>query len=126
MNLYSVNFIHYAPKGSEKGICGYIVANDDEGVYELIKSEPQFPQGQTLWNSYGEREEDEYEIYDNDYNVIGLESFKDRMIRLRGEMYDEDVEVSDTFYGVTHYGWSLIKENITDSEISVLKSLNII
>lgn len=126
MNLYSVNFIHYSPKDSEKGIYGYVIANDDEGVYELIKSELQFHQGQTLWNSYEDREEEEYELFDNDYNVIGIETFKDRMIRLRGEMYDEDAEVSDAYYGVTHYGWSLIKENVADSEISTLKFLNII
>lgn len=126
MNLYSINFTHYAPKGSEEGIYGYIVTNDDEGVYEWIKSEPQVSQGHTLWNSYEDREEEEYELYDNDYNVIGIETFKERMVRLHGEMYDEQAEVSDAYYGVTHYGWSLVKENVTDSEINVLKSLKVI
>jgi len=126
MNLYSVNFIHYAPKDSEEGIYGYIVANDDESVYEWIKSEPTLPQDKTLWNSWADREEVEYDVYDDDYNVIGTETFKEQMIRLNGEMYDEDADVDDAYYGVTHIGWSLVKEGITDSEIDVLKSLNII
>lgn len=126
MNLYSVNFIHYAPKGSEEGIYGYIVASDDESVYEWIKSEPKLPQDKTLWNCWADKEEVEYDVYDDDYNVIGTETFKEQMIRLHGDMYDEDADIDDAYYGVTLIGWSLIKEGITDSEIDVLKSLNII
>lgn len=127
MNLYSINFIHYAPKDSEQGVYGYVIASDDESIYEWIKSEPKITEDKTLWNSYADYEiEREYEIYDSDYNVIGIESFKDRMIRLCGEMYDEEADVSDAYYGVTHYGWSLIKEEISNNEIEVLKSLKII
>lgn len=126
MNLYSIDFTHYAQRGSEDGIFGYIVANDDEGVYEWIKSEPTLPQGGTMYNSWADREEDEYDVYDNDYNVVGTETFKDKMIRLCGEVNDEDADIDDAYYGVTHIGWSLVKEGITDSEIDVLKSLNII
>ncbi len=128
MNLYSIDFRHYSPKDSEKGVYVYIVSENDESVYEWLKSQPKITKYKTLWNSYGGYEEDgkEYEIYDEDYNVVGKESFKERMLRLHGEMYDEDAPVEDLYYGLTYIGWSLIKENVSDNEIEVLKNLRII
>lgn len=42
------------------------------------------------------------------------------MIRLRGEMYDEEVELDDLYYGKTLIGWELIKENMLEEDISIL------
>lgn len=127
MNLYKIEFRHYSPKDSEYGIKGYIVAKDDEEVYEFIKSEPEV-NDEGLYNSYqdNENDEEEFDIYDDNYNVIGTESFKDRMIRIHGEMYDDEAEVSDLYYGVTQYGWSCLIENITDQDISGLRYLGIL
>lgn len=125
MNLYSIDFVHYAPKDSEEGVYGYTVANSDEEVYEFIKSEPNI-KGNTLYSNYKYKEDKTYHIYNDDYEVIGEETFKERMIRLKGEMNDEDADVSDSYYGVTHLGWTLVKENITEEEIQVLKNVNIL
>lgn len=120
MNLYTINFEHYSQKDSEQGIYTYLVAQDDDVVYEWIKSEPEVNQS-TLYNSYKYNEDEKtYDIYDDDYNVVGVENFKDRMIRLQGEMYDEEVELNDLYYGKTLIGWELIKENILEEDISVL------
>lgn len=127
MNLYAIKFTHYAPKDGETGIYGYILAANDESVYEWIKSEPKISDDKILYNSYEYYEEEKsYDLYDNNYDVIGTETFKERMIRVGGEMYDEDADVSDAYYGVTHLGWDLVKEDISEDEVKVLKGLGIL
>jgi len=42
------------------------------------------------------------------------------MIRLQGEMYDEEVELNDLYYGKTLIGWELVKEGILEEDVSVL------
>ncbi len=122
MNLYKINFTHYAPKDSKEGIITYLVASDDEQVYEYIKSEPSINES-GLYNSWKHDEEEcveGFDIYDEKFNWIGHESFKEKMIRLGGEMYDEYADVSDAYYGVTHYGWELVKESVLEEDISIL------
>jgi hypothetical protein len=127
MNLYEIMMEHYAPKDSQKGIHTYLAANSDEDVYKWLKSEPELKDGRKIylsWN-YDEVEKEPFEIYDEDYNVIGTETFKEKMIRLKGDMNDEDADFSDLYYGKTFIGWDLVKENITNEEIEVLKSVGI-
>ena len=126
MNLYVIKFIHYSSKDSIEGIITYLVAKSDKDVYEWLKTEPEID-GKSLYNSYQENEDDDeiFDIYNNDYEVIGSETFKERMIRLHGQMYDEDTDVSDAYYGVTHYGWKIIKEDISDYDVILARSLNI-
>lgn len=127
MNLYKIMFEHYSPKDSMKGIITYLAANSDEAVYEWLKSEPKLSDGTTIYNSYKYSEEDNitFDIYDSDYNVIGEESFKDRMIRLCGDMFDEDKELNDLYYGLTLYGWEQVKDNISSTAIQVIKESGI-
>lgn len=128
MNLYMIEFKHYAPKDSEKGIKGYIVAENDEEVYEFIKSEPKM-HGETIYNSYSDKEnyEDEnIDIYDDDNNVIGTENFKERIIGCCGDMYDEYSEVSDLYYGAIQYGWVCVIKDITSQDVEGLRYLGIL
>jgi len=127
MNLYIIEFKHYAPKDSEKGIKGYMVAENDEEVYEFIKSEPEM-HGETMYNSYADKENDgeETDIYDDDDNVIGTETFKDRIIGCHGDMYDEYSEVSDLYYGATQYGWTCAIKDITSQDVEGLRYLGIL
>jgi hypothetical protein len=125
MNLYEIMMEHYAPKDSEKGIHTYLAANSDEEVYEWLKSESKLKDGRRIFLPWDYSGSETFEIYDDNYEVIGAETFKEKMIRLKGDMNDEDVDFSDLYYGKTLIGWSLIKENITDEEIKVLKSVGI-
>jgi len=113
MNLYAIQFTHYAPKDSKSGVLGYMVAENDEDVYEFIKSEPEIHK-KTLYNSYEAYEED------------GGETFRERIIKCQGDMNDEYSEVSDLYYGATQYGWECIHENITDKELDLLRKLKIL
>ena len=128
MNLYIIEFKHYAPKDSEKGIKGYIVAENDDEVYEFIKSEPEMF-GETIYNSYADKENDEDEdidIYDDDNNVIGKETFKERIIGCHGDMNDEYSEVSDLYYGATQYGWTCVIKDIASQDVEGLRYLGIL
>ncbi|MGZ9868171.1 hypothetical protein ACU3L3_07090 [Priestia endophytica] len=127
MNLYEIMLEHYSPKDSEKGIFTYLVAQSDEEVYEWLKANPKLKDGRWLLTTFEDYERDEktYEIYDDDYEVIGEESFKEKMIRLKGTINDEDQSFDDLYYGLTLYGWELVKEDITEEQLKVLEETNI-
>lgn len=111
MNLYAIKFTHYSQKDNETGIVTYAIAENDEQVYEWIKSEPR-DEHWMIFNSWWDNEDDEIE-YDG-------ESFKDYIIQVSGEMNSEYASYDDLYYGKTYYGWDLIKENIQDYQINAL------
>lgn len=112
MNLYEIRMRHYAPKDSKEGIICYLLTESNEKVYEWIKSEPKI-EGCELYNSW---------MYDDDPNEEG---FKERIIKCNGDMYDDESEVYDLYYGATQYGWRLIKENISEETVLIIKACGI-
>jgi len=114
MNLYKILFSHTAPKDTKTGIETYLLAKNEEEVYEYIDKE--FNCG--CWKDK-EGDEEIFDIYDKDYNTIGTETFREKILRIKGEMNEEDYDFSDAYYGITLYGWELVKENITE-DISFL------
>lgn len=112
MKLYEIRFRFYAPKDSKEGILTYLLAESDEKVYEWIRSEPNGIY--VSWMYKDNVEEDEFE-----------EGFKERIIECCGDMYDDDSEVSDLYYGATQYGWKEVNSNITYEEFKELGRLGI-
>lgn len=112
LNLYEIRFKHYSQKDSEEGICSYLVAQSDIDVYEWIKSDPILRNQQSITTSWIDEEDDSPE-------------FKERIINCCGEMYDEESEVCDLYYGAIQHGWLLVKENISKDDINHLKEMNI-
>lgn len=127
MNLYEIMLEHYAPKDSEQGIYTYLIAESDETVFDWVAAEHTLKDGRVLYNCYRGTEEDgeSYELYDSNYDVIGEETFKEKMVRLKGDMNDDDVELTDLYYGKTLIGWKRIKEGITKDEIYTLQQTGI-
>ncbi|KAF6620659.1 hypothetical protein HFE03_07980 [Paenibacillus sp. EKM102P] len=127
MNLYKIMFEHFSQKDSQNGILTYLAANSDSEVYEWLKSEPYSESWGNIFNNYNYKEKDNevFDIYDNDFSIIDQESFRDRMIRLHGDMYDEEVELSDLYYGATLYGWNLVRENISFNDIKIMRDLGV-
>jgi len=117
-NLYKIEFTHYSPKDSESGTKNLLLAQNDEQVYEWIKT------AEGIYNSWGDDEKVTYdeieEIFKDEYGgeVSGWwkdgkpELFKERMMRLKGEINDEDYQVEDAYYGVTVWGWEILLENV--------------
>lgn len=126
MNIYKIEFLHVAPKDTERGLKCLLLAENEEQVYEWIKSEPKIEE-QSLYNGWADSEEEneEFEVYNDNYDVIGKENFKQKMIRLKGQMNDDDYDYSDAYYGITLFGWSLLKENV-NTDYSELIELGIV
>lgn len=126
MNLYKIQFLHASPKDREYGMKCLLLAKNDEQVYDWLASEPEIGDGR-MFNSWTDTEKDDkvFNLYNDAYDVIGTETFKEKMIRLNGEMNDDDYDYSDAFYGITLYGWSLLKENVT-TDYSELNELGIV
>ncbi|WP_405101595.1 hypothetical protein [Oceanobacillus sp. FSL H7-0719] len=127
MNLYEIVMKHYAPKDSQEGIHTYLATKSDEDVYEWIKKEKELKDGRVIFVSYRD-EEDEgetFDLYDDDYNVVGTETFKERIVRLKGDLNDEDKELYDLYYGATLLGWKKVVDNVNNSEVKLLQELGI-
>lgn len=112
-NLYTINFTFYAQKDNQSGIVTHIIANTDEQIYEWLKSEPKLDETKTpfygrLYNNYKYREAEEDE-------------FKQRIIGCQGDMYDEQSEVGDLYYGATQLGWEFVK-NVSEQVVDILKN----
>jgi hypothetical protein len=134
MNLYEIILEHFSQKGSKRGIFTYLFANSNEEVYEWLKTNPTLKDGRWVVVCYedSEKDGDTFEIYDNDYNIIGTETFKEKMIRLHGDLYDEDAELCDEdaelcdlYYGRTLIGWKLIKEDVKPDVLKIISDYNI-
>ena len=123
MNLYKIIIKHFSVKDSEESIACLLLAKDDEQVYEWIKTEPKHIGELSMLNSWKDIEEENepVNIYDDDYNVVGTETYKEWMIRIKGEVNDEDFENADAYYGNTIYGWELVKENSTNDYVDLIE-----
>ncbi len=121
MNLYKITFSHTAPKDQKEGIKGYLLAENNEQVYHYV--DKTFNYG--CWKDSDEDKEP-IELHDDDWNVIGTETFKEKMIRIRGEQHDEDYDYCDAYYGITLYGWELVKEGVYSADYTEMIELGII
>ncbi len=121
MNLYRIKLKHYSQKDSCEATACLLLAKNDEDVYEWIKTEPEC--ACYAGGSWSDEEDDnkEYDIYDDDYNVIGKRTFKEKIIDLKGDIDDEDVNYDDLYYGLTLIGWELIQKD-TDFDSLLLKA----
>lgn len=120
MNLYKITFSHSSPKDREEGIKGYLLAENDEQVYNYVDKTFNYES----WEG-NEKDGEPIELYDENYNVIGTETFKEKMLRINGEQNDEDYDYCDSYYGITLYGWELLKENV-EGDYSEMIELGII
>jgi hypothetical protein len=100
--LTQIKFAHYGPKDKDEGIKTYAIVDDATEIWRKVDSEYQYGQ----WASR-DRDGETCELYGDDgYTPIGTETHTERMIRLRGDIHDEDLEIEDAYYGVTTTGWS--------------------
>lgn len=116
--LHAITFVHASPKDQKGGIVTYVLADTEESVRDGID---------TTYNYGCWRDKDgdgPVNVYDDDYNLTGTESYLTKMLRLRGSQNDEDASYEDAYYGVTHYGWTEPVE-VSDSDAEVLLRLGV-
>lgn len=121
MNLYRIDVEHYSQKDSHKSIETFVLAEDDEAVYNWIDKEKQ-------WGIWSDRSNEDglIDVYNNAYEVIGKETYKEKIIRLKGEINDEDADLDDLFYGRTLYGWEKVTNEMFSTRVTALKGLDIL
>ena len=115
MNLYQVMTKHYAQRGSCNGVWTYVVADSNESLYEYLKTEPQL--------NYDDGIEDlclSWDYIEDDY-----EDFKLEMLEHCDEEQTSATNYNDLYYGKTFVSWVLVKENISDVEISTITSCGV-
>ena len=127
MNLYKIIIEHSAPKDSHISIACLLLAKDDEAVYEWLKKGYDDLDQTFISTTYEYREDEVFILYDKDYNEIGKETFKERVIRLKGLLYDDEEKYEDLYYGKTVYGWKLIIKDLKHiSQFDEFKKLKLI
>ena len=107
MNLYKIIFKHYSSDNDEIGIKAMLLAENDEQVYNWISSEPKI-NDEKLYNNWKDKERN-----------------KDKILSSNGEIAFEDEYCDDFQFGITLYGWELLKENI-NSDYTELIELGVV
>lgn len=121
MSIYKIIVQHFSQKDSHTAIETFVLASSDEAVYQWIDKEKQY-------GAYTDRNDEGglIDIYDSEYNVIGQETFKEKMIRIGGEYFDEDYEPQDLYYGATIYGWEKVEVHMESTHVASLKGLGVL
>ena len=121
MDIYKIIVQHFSQKDSHESIETFLLAESDEAVYQWVDKEK-------CYGMYADMTEegDLINIYDDDYNITGQETFKEKMIRIGGQYFDGDYEPQDLYYGVTIYGWEKLESEMLDTEIEALKKLGVL
>lgn len=120
MFLYKIVVEHFSQKDSHKSTETILLAESDEQVYRWVD------QKQYGYLTDKNEEDGLIDIYDSDYNMIGQETHKEKMIRIGGEYFDEDYEPQDLYYGATIYGWEKLRSTDLDGEVKTLESLGLL
>ncbi len=107
MNLYKIKTEHFAPKDSHESMMGFVFANNDEEVYHFVDKQFNHDSWEEEKSDAWEEEKAEFPEYYEDY----AGTYKQKIIKLKGEIEDESVEFDDVYYGITLYGWELVDEN---------------
>ena len=123
MKLHRILMRHCSPKDRVEVTKLFVVADSEQSILAKLDDEKRrYTHG--AWKEKSEDAEEPFEIYDEDYKVIGTETYLEKMLRLRGEFNDEDADYSDAYYGVTHYGWDEGSE-ISNADADTLIRLGI-
>ena len=104
MKLHKILLRHCSPKDSVEVTKLYVLADDEASILAHL-DDPKASYTYGAWKERSDEAEGPFEIYDASYNVIGTETYLERMMRLRGEFNDEDANYDDAYYGITHLGW---------------------
>lgn len=120
MNIYKIHVQHFSQKDSHSSIEAFLLAESADDVYKWVDEK--------VYGSYTDQndEGDALEIYDENYDVIGHETFKEKMLRVGGEFFDEDYEPQDLYYGCTIYGWEKLKSEVLEVDIAALEKLDVL
>lgn len=134
MKLHKILLRHAGPKSQVEVTLRHVLADSEQAILDrLDETGGDYTYG--AWQERGQFDPDEHDddergpedlrlfkIYDDDYKVVGTETYMQRMLRLRGEFHDDDANYDDAYYGIKHYGWDEGRE-ITEAQAALLLDL---
>ncbi len=115
MNLYKLTVLHSGPKSSCTAILGYLLAENDEQVYNRLNDE-------AYWDDANNRFLEAKAEHPEDYGENDP-SPKDIILKNCGDLEDEKWD--DAYYGIWKYGWQNLGL-ITDEESDILAKFKIV
>jgi hypothetical protein len=120
MDIYKIHVQHFSQKDSHSSIEAFLLSRSVEDVYRWVDEK--------LHGTYTDKnnEDGKCDLYDENYNVIGQEAFKEKMLRVGGEFFDEDYEPQDLYYGCTIYGWEKLESEALEVDIAALQKLDLL
>lgn len=116
MKLFSIMLRHCGPKSCVDVIHEYVVADSEIEVLNYVID--------LTYGTWLDRHNEDgmCKVYDEDYNIVGEETYLNKMYRIRGEFHNEDADYSDAYYGIHHWGWNEGVE-ISHEQLKVLQEL---
>ena len=120
MFIYKILVQHFSQKDNHCSVESFLLASSDEDVYKWVDKKQH--------GIYTDKhnEDGKLEFYDIDLNVVVFESFKEKMIRVGGQYFDEDYEPSDLYYGATIYGWEKLNVQDVSAIADSLREINML
>lgn len=131
-HLFKIDFEHVGPKDSESGIKGYVIASNDEQVFNFLGGHQSYKDLKDPFGIYTswldtDDEDDDNDNDDEDYeddceydNNAQIETKQEKLLRLKGDINDEDRDYDGAYYGLSFYGWEDLGE-ISEEEILTIK-----
>lgn len=136
MQIYDILMRHAGPKSQVEFVLKRVIADSEEAILARVDADlkhgawsaksTEDDEGDcddgVKFNADGDRLHD---IYDDDFNIVGSETYLQKMLRLRGEYHDDGANYDDAYYGIEHYGWSKGRE-ISGDDAAVLQRLGLV
>ena len=122
MNLYQVMVNHYAPKGSQKGIAFFVVANSNEEVFDYLLQHDRIEcKHGSYWNCWQDIRDDIMDEEDEEIEDL----FKEEMLEHCDEECTTRANYDDLYYGRSYLSWKLIKEDAKPDTLQAITDYGI-
>ena len=115
MKLFTIYIRHVGSKDFIDAQVGQFLAKSEEVIYQFIAKD--------LSSGTWLDKENDSPVFSETVNK--QEGFKEKMLRIRGDFFDEYQDYSDRYYGLKFFGWNEGIE-VTQVEIDTLVKLNIV
>lgn len=106
MSLYRIYVQHFSQKDSHTSIHTFLLASSDEEVYNWVEG--------NLGMHCPDEDDEDYLHY------------RQKMIDVGGEYFDEEYEPQDLYYGHTIYGWEKLEVPLLNIEIDALEKVGML
>ena len=115
MNIYRIDFSHYSSKDSQEGTWGFMLARDDEHLFDKLTH----ARGPCYWGR-----DDTMTVWDDNEDEEIEVNVRDQILKNHG---DWDDAVEEAHYGQTNWQWLCVAKDVTfdDERVKVLRKCGV-